>query len=171
MHILYLKALHIIFVITWFAGLFYSVRLFIYYAEAEDKEEPSKSILQIQYKIMSKRLWYIITWPSAILASLFAFWMLYLNPYYLSEPWMLVKLSFVFALYLYHAICQKIYQQQQNGIVKYSSFKLEDLERSSYYIAICDCISRRIKKCNFMDLGRVWYCIVWYSINVEYKTL
>ena len=98
MHILYLKALHIIFVITWFAGLFYSVRLFIYYAEAEDKEEPSKSILQIQYKIMSKRLWYIITWPSAILASLFAFWMLYLNPYYLSEPWMLVKLSFVFAL-------------------------------------------------------------------------
>jgi putative membrane protein len=124
MHILYLKALHIIFVITWFAGLFYSVRLFIYYAEAEDKEEPSKSILQIQYKIMSKRLWYIITWPSAILASLFAFWMLYLNPYYLSEPWMLVKLSFVFALYLYHAICQKIYQQQQNGIVKYNSFRL-----------------------------------------------
>lgn len=124
MEFLYIKALHIIFVVTWFAGLFYIVRLFIYYAEAENKGEPTKSILQTQYKIMSKRLWYIITWPSAILTSLFAFWMLYLNPYYLSEPWMLVKLSFVLALYFYHAGCHKIFNQQQKGIVKYTSFKL-----------------------------------------------
>jgi putative membrane protein len=74
MHYLYyIKALHIIFVITWFAGLFYIVRLFVYHVEAEKKEELAKRILQNQYKIMSKRLWYIITWPSAILASFFAF--------------------------------------------------------------------------------------------------
>ena len=124
MDFLYVKSLHIIFVVTWFAGLFYIVRLFIYYVEAEEKEEPAKSILQTQYKLMSKRLWYIITWPSAILASIFAFWMLFQNPYYLSEPWMLVKLSFVFGLYFYHAGCQKIFTQQQKGIVKYTSFKL-----------------------------------------------
>ena len=73
MDISYIKALHIIFVVTWFAGLFYIVRLFIYYSEAEDSEEPAKSILQTQYKLMSKRLWYIITWPSLILASFLLF--------------------------------------------------------------------------------------------------
>ncbi|MDB4025193.1 CopD family protein [Flavobacteriaceae bacterium] len=124
MDISYIKALHIIFVVTWFAGLFYIVRLFIYFAEADEKEEPAKGILQTQYKIMSKRLWYIITWPSAVLASLFAFWMLYLEPSYLLMPWMHVKLSFVLALYFYHAGCQKIYNQQQRNIVKFTSFRL-----------------------------------------------
>jgi len=124
MNILYVKALHIIFVVTWFAGLFYIIRLFIYHVEAEDKEEPAKEILQTQYKLMAKRLWYIITWPSAVLASVFALWMLIDNPYYLQQPWMLVKLSFVLALYFYHASCQKIFNELQNDIIKYTSFKL-----------------------------------------------
>ncbi len=124
MDFLYVKALHVIFVITWFAGLFYIVRLFIYHAEAEKKEEPAKEILQTQYKLMSKRLWYIITWPSAILASFFAFWMLLKNPFYLEQPWMLVKLSFVLLLYVYHFGCHKIFKQLQKGEVKYTSFKL-----------------------------------------------
>ena len=67
----YLKSLHLIFVITWFAGLFYIVRLFVYQIEANDKPSPEKEILQKQYKIMTYRLWYIITWPSAVLASFF----------------------------------------------------------------------------------------------------
>ena len=124
MDFLYVKSLHIIFVVTWFAGLFYIVRLFIYQTEAEQKPEPAKEILQTQYKLMSKRLWYIIAWPSAILASVFAFWMLYTNPYYLQEPWMLVKLSFVFALYFYHGYCHKIFTKLQNDVVKYSAIKL-----------------------------------------------
>jgi len=124
MDFLYVKALHIIFVITWFAGLFYIVRLFIYHVEAEKKEEPAKEILQTQYKLMSKRLWYIITWPSAILASVFAFWMLYKNPYYLQMSWMHIKLTFVFALYFYHFSCQKIFNQLQKNILKYSALQL-----------------------------------------------
>ena len=70
----YLKALHIIFVVTWFAGLFYIVRLFIYHSEAESKPEPERSILQKQYKLMEKRLWYGITWPSMILTITFGSW-------------------------------------------------------------------------------------------------
>ena len=120
----YIKALHIIFVITWFAGLFYIVRLFIYHIEAEQKEEPAKGILQTQYKLMSKRLWYIITWPSAILAGFFAIWMLIREPSYLSMGWMHVKLSFVIALYFYHYACHVIFKQLQNDVVKYTSFKL-----------------------------------------------
>lgn len=124
MDFLYVKALHIIFVVTWFAGLFYIIRLFIYQVEAEQKEEPAKEILQTQYKLMAKRLWYIITWPSAILASVFAFWMLYKNPAYLTMSWMHIKLTFVVVLYMYHAGCQKIYTQLQKDIITYSSFKL-----------------------------------------------
>ena len=73
----YIKSLHLIFVITWFAGLFYIVRLFVYHAEAKAKPEPEQSILVKQYQLMAYRLWYIITWPSAVLASVFAFWMLF----------------------------------------------------------------------------------------------
>ena len=67
----YIKALHIIFVVNWFAGLFYMPRLFIYTAEANDKMEPEKSILIAQFKIMQRKLWYIITWPAAIITLIF----------------------------------------------------------------------------------------------------
>lgn len=127
MNPLYIKALHIIFVVTWFAGLFYIVRLFIYHVEAESKEESAKAILQEQYKIMSRRLWYGITWPSAILTAIFAFWLLFgtaVGKSYLLQPWMHVKLTFVIALYVYHFMCHRIFVQLQQNKIKYSSFKL-----------------------------------------------
>ena len=67
----YIKALHIIFIVTWFSGLFYMVRLFVYSAEANVKPEPGRTILLQQFGIMQKRLWYGITWPSAILTLIF----------------------------------------------------------------------------------------------------
>ena len=120
----YLKSLHLIFVITWFAGLFYIVRLFVYQIEANDKPSPEKEILQKQYKIMTYRLWYIITWPSAVLASFFAFWMLFftdLGNAWLQMPWMHVKLGFVFVLYLYQYKCHKIFKELQNDEINYTT--------------------------------------------------
>ena len=120
----YIKSLHLIFVITWFAGLFYIPRLFIYHIEASHKPSPEKEILSEQLKLMSRRLWYIITWPSAILTGFFAIWMLIQEPSYLQMPWMHVKLSFVFALYFYHYGCHVVFKQQQKNVVKYSPIKL-----------------------------------------------
>lgn len=117
----YIKALHLIFVITWFAGLFYIVRLFIYQIEASHKPSPDKEILGNQLKIMANRLWYIITWPSAILTLIFAGTLLYLNSGLIHLPWMQVKLGFVALLYLYHFKCHQIYKQLQNNTVKHSS--------------------------------------------------
>lgn len=117
----YIKALHLIFVITWFAGLFYIVRLFVYHAEAKQKPQPEQDILIKQYQLMQYRLWYIITWPSAVLASLFAFYLLYLNPAWLSQSWMHVKLAFVLLLYIYHGKCHQIFIQLQNNEVKHTS--------------------------------------------------
>jgi len=117
----YIKSLHLIFVITWFAGLFYIPRLFVYQIEAFHKPSPDKEILGEQLKLMAKRLWTIITWPSAILATIFAVWLLILQPIWLQESWMLVKLAFVFLLILYHLKTHQFYRQLQNDIVKKSS--------------------------------------------------
>jgi putative membrane protein len=119
---LYIKALHIIFIVTWFAGMFYIVRLFIYNTEAAEKGEPEKSILQKQFSIMIRRLWLGITWPSAMLTLIFGTWMWLMLD---SLPqWLVVKLIFVAALYAYHVTLHHIYKQQSKGIFLYSSQQL-----------------------------------------------
>jgi protoporphyrinogen IX oxidase len=118
----YIKALHIIFIVTWFSGLFYMVRLFIYHTEAAGKPEPAKSILQEQFRVMIRRLWMGITWPSAILTLIFGPWMWILMG---SIPtWLVIKLCFVLGLYLYHFSLQYIYRQQMKGIFRFSSQQL-----------------------------------------------
>ena len=117
----YIKSLHLIFVITWFAGLFYIIRLFVYQIDAHDKPSPDREILGEQFKIMAKRLWYIITWPSMILATGFAIWLMVLRPFYFSDAWMQVKLAFVFLLIIYHIKCHYMFKELQKGVVKYST--------------------------------------------------
>ena len=121
---LYLKSLHIIFVVTWFAGLFYIVRLFIYHTEAEQKNEPERSILKNQFKLMEKRLWYGITWPSMILTWVFGLWLAY-SMYEFDFPlWLLIKLGFVVGLSFYHLRCGIIFYQLKFDQVKMSSTQL-----------------------------------------------
>ncbi|WGF93659.1 CopD family protein [Aequorivita marisscotiae] len=117
----YIKSLHLIFVITWFAGLFYIVRLFVYQIEASQKPSPDKEILGEQLKIMASRLWNIITWPSMVLALVFGFWLLGMRLFFVSDAWMQVKLAFVVALIIYQFKCHQIFKQLQKGEVKYSS--------------------------------------------------
>ena len=117
----YIKALHLIFVVTWFAGLFYIPRLFIYHIEANEKPSLEREILTNQLKLMTKRLWYIITWPSAILCTLFAIWLLVLMPNWLQQTWMHVKLAFVLLLFIYHLRCHQMFKQLQRDEVKYTS--------------------------------------------------
>ncbi|MEO9475009.1 MAG: CopD family protein [Cyclobacteriaceae bacterium] len=124
MDYLYLKALHIIFVVTWFAGLFYIVRLFIYQREALEKQEPEKSILTAQLSLMARRLWFGITWPSAILTLIFGSALIILQPQWIKMPFMHLKLTFVALLYLYHFSCQYLYRKLQAGLCKYSSNQL-----------------------------------------------
>ena len=119
----YIKALHIVFVVCWFAGLFYIVRLFIYTAEAFTKDEPEKSILTKQLLVMQQKLWNIITWPACIGSVVFGTWMLSKNTVLFFQPWMWLKLIFVVLLILYHLQCHVIYKQQKSGLFKLSSFK------------------------------------------------
>ena len=120
----YIKALHIIFIVTWFSGLFYIVRLFIYNTEANEKPDPEKSILQKQFTIMIRRLWFGITWPSAILTLFFGPTMWYFWSHWHLDNWLAIKLCFVIGLYAYHITLHAIYKQQAAGIFKFSSGKL-----------------------------------------------
>jgi len=124
MNILYIKSLHIIFVVTWFAGLFYIVRLFIYHTEADQKPEPARSILINHFKLAEKRLFFGITYPSMILTYIFGFWMAY-SMFGLDFPhWLWMKLLFVLGLTVYHFICHRMFNNLQNDKITSTSFKL-----------------------------------------------
>jgi protoporphyrinogen IX oxidase len=118
------KALHIIFVVSWFAGLFYIVRLFIYHTEANMRAETERKILHEQFTLMQWRLWYIITTPAMYLTVLFGTIMLFANTALIKMPWMHVKLTFVFVLLIYHFICQRLMNQLKSGKSKWTSSHL-----------------------------------------------
>ena len=124
MSYLVLKTIHLIFVISWFAGLFYVGRLFIYFKESSNYEANKKKILQDQFLLMTKRCMYIITWPSLILSTFFGLYMLHKNPSLIYLNWMIIKLVFVTILIFYTAYCQKILLQMMKGSIKFSDFKL-----------------------------------------------
>jgi protoporphyrinogen IX oxidase len=131
-----IKSLHVIFVVTWFAGLFYIFRLYVYHAEAASKEEPSRSILLQQFSIMEKKLWYIITWPSAVLATFFGLWLIVVNTTFLAQPWMHIKLFFVALLWVYMVYGQKVYTRIQLDPLRYSSLRLRLLNEVPTIILI-----------------------------------
>lgn len=122
MTFLYVKALHIIFIVTWFAGLFYLPRLFIYYTEAADQPDAVRRVLQTQFALMQRRLWYGITWPSAVLTLILGLSTWY--NYGATPTWLIYKLVLVAGLYGYHIACHALFLQQQRGELRYTSTQL-----------------------------------------------
>jgi protoporphyrinogen IX oxidase len=124
MTFLYLKAVHIIFIVTWFAGLFYMPRLFVYMVEAHAKPEPERTILLSQLKMMAARLWFGITWPSAVITLGMGTALIINQPEWLQQGFMHIKLTLVFLLYGYHFTLHRLYKQLKNDVVKFTSQQL-----------------------------------------------
>lgn len=116
---LYLKALHIIFIVTWFSGMFYLVRLFIYNREAQEKTDAEREILSKQFNIMIPRLLFGITLPSAIFTLICGLGLL--SNFHIIPPWLLLKFSFLLPLFLYYISLHHIWSTQKKGDFKYSS--------------------------------------------------
>lgn len=171
---LILKSLHIIFVVTWFAGLFYMPRLFVYFAEAQEKSEPEKSILQNQFKIMQKRLWFGITWPSAIVVLIFGGSLLR-NFWPISDhPWLVVKLFFVAGLYTYHIFLHRVFKQQQSGVIKFSPMSLRVINEIStiFLVAIVFLVIMRDVLSMFYGLlGLVGFIVILMIGIKTYKNI
>ncbi|WP_314235526.1 CopD family protein [Capnocytophaga sputigena] len=122
------KCIHIIFVVSYFAGIFYMVRLFIYHTEALEKEEPERSILHKQFSFMEERLWNIITVPALILMVLSGIYMFYAMQWvYFTQGWMHVKLLFIVFLFVYHYYSWRIMKRLQAGQTTLTSVQLRML--------------------------------------------
>jgi len=125
-------------------------RFFIYNTEAGERSEIEKNVLRSQFAIMMKRLWYGITWPSAILTLIFGGWIWYLYPG--TPGWLKIKLIFVLGLYLYHFSLHMIFRQEMRGIFKYSSQQLRMWNEVPTVILVAVVILVVVKQ----NIGLVW---------------
>lgn len=108
-----LKATHIVFVVTWFAGLFYVVRLFVYLRELQDRPESEQVVLRPALEGMARRLWFGITWPSAVATGLLGGALL--TWHWPPPDWLGAKLLLVGLLFAYHASCHVLHRRLQRG--------------------------------------------------------
>ncbi len=120
---LYIKALHLIFVVTWFAGLFYLGRLFIYFKEASQKPEPDKQILSDQLRLMTSRLLWIICVPSMVLTIAMGTTLIALKPA-IFTGWLHMKLTLVLLLIVYQLYCIRLFREMKTGEIGWSDMKL-----------------------------------------------
>lgn len=118
----FFKALHIIGFVSWFAGIFYIVRLFVYHKEAWEKNDESSPVLRKQYEIMEGRLFSIIQTPAMVLTFIGGISMLIMNSAWLLQPWMHIKLSLLLILTLYHFSCAKQIRKLKANNTGISSF-------------------------------------------------
>jgi putative membrane protein len=118
----YLKAAHLVGVVTWFSGLFYAGRLLIYIREAADEAEPKAGILGAQLQMMLRRLWYGITWPSALITL--ALGLALVRRYGEIPTWLWVKFGLLALLYAYHASLGALRKRQLRGDFRWSSTAL-----------------------------------------------
>ncbi|MFT3781182.1 MAG: CopD family protein [Nibricoccus sp.] len=119
-----LRALHLIGVVCWFAGLFYLVRLFIYHVEATEELDPKRRILTAQFALMERRLWYAITVPAMFLTAIPGVWLMFGYHDIVHEPWLHVKLAMLALLFGYHYDCGRIRKRLAAGEKAYTSRQL-----------------------------------------------
>ena len=114
--LLWVKALHLIFMVTWFAGLFYLPRLFVYHAMSNDQTSIDR------FKIMERKLYFGIMMPGGLLTIIFGLWTLYLNGWgtYTDTLWLHIKLSCVLILIVYHIYCGKLLMDFKHDRNNYS---------------------------------------------------
>lgn len=120
----HVKALHIIFVVSWFAGLFYLPRLLAYHAECQEKDEVERRILSTEYTRMERLLMRAIMFPAMVLTYIFGLWLLHLVPQYLEQGWLQLKLGFVVLLTCYHFYSLKLMNEMAMGKFRFSGFQL-----------------------------------------------
>jgi protoporphyrinogen IX oxidase len=149
------KAFHIVGVVSWFAGLFYLARLFIYHVEANGEPEPARSILKKQYGLMEKRLLNIITTPAMVLAVVCAIGLLVTEPAFLKQGWMHAKLAFVALLLGYHFFCIRLMKQLEAGTCRWSAQQLRGLNEAPTVLLVV-IVLLVVFKDNFPTSATVW---------------
>lgn len=119
---LYIKAFHLVFIVTWFSGLFYLGRLLVYWREAHDSVSGSAGEHALGLSTMTRRLLFAITWPSLVLTVVLGTTLSVLNA--ALPPWLIVKFVLVSLLIVYHVSLHRIYRKHKLGMFPYTSRQL-----------------------------------------------
>lgn len=123
MEYLTVKALHLVGVISWYAGLFYMPRLLIYDVEANARPAAERDVLQAQLRLMARRLWFGITWPAMLFTLVFGTYLVVLYGQW-ERPWLHAKLALVALLVVYHAALGRLRAQVTAGTCRWGSTRL-----------------------------------------------
>jgi putative membrane protein len=172
MEIFWFKTFHIIGFVTWFGGLFYLGRIFVYHIEALSKEEPAKSVLVEQFKLMEQRVYKIIANAGMMITFTFGTLMLVFQPAYLQSPWIHIKLLFVILLLLYHLKCKQMMKQFANDSFKWKSFQLRLWnEVPSFFLVIIVILAVFRDQTNYLYLaiGMVLFSAMIFYFARAYK--
>lgn len=122
MTFLYVKAAHVIFVITWFAAIFYLGRLLVYTEESRHRKDDPKKLINSQLLLMTRRLLFAIGWPSVVLTWILGLTLVYYYP--MLPSWLIIKIVLVFVLTLYFLSLHYIHLEQAKGKYTWTSFQL-----------------------------------------------
>jgi len=167
---LWFKALHIIGVVVWFAGLFYLVRLFIYHVEANGYEPEIRDAFFKQYTLMEKRLANIITTPGMILTVSMAICLLISQPYWIYQLWMQVKIFFVLLLLIYHFFCYRLMNKLQNNIFDWTGRQLRILNEMPTILLVI-IVMLVIFKNSFPTSAATWFIfslVIFMAVSIQF---
>lgn len=161
-----IKAIHIIFMVSYFAGIFYLVRLFVYYKDTDKFEENKKKVLREQYVFMARRLWNIITVPAGAIMLVTGLTMIFLNLGLMKTPWFHLKLTFLVGLAIYHYWCWKKVLQIKNlngNMLSIENIKLRQANEIATFILFLVVFTVILKS---MVISYWWQLIVGFIILV-----
>lgn len=159
---LIIKALHIIFMVSYFAGIFYLIRIFVYYKDTDNFTDTKKTILREQYVFMARRLWNIITLPAGLLMLGFGITLLILNPSLLQQSWFHLKLLFLGVLAYYHNWCWQ-------KILTLKGLQHKDLDTPNLHLRMTNEIATFILfLVVFTVILKSWVLIYWWQLIVGF---
>jgi putative membrane protein len=160
------KSLHIVGFVSWFAGLFYLVRIFVYQVESWEKPEPEKSILSHQFDLMAHRVYTIICKPAFYITWIFGLGMLWINgsAWLEANLWMIIKLLLLVALSLYQFWCGTLIQKLAQRKLNISSFQFRLLNEVPTIFLVAITLLAVYK--NSLDFLRSFGGIILFGISL-----
>ncbi len=166
----YVKALHLVAVVSWFAGLLYIVRLFIYHVEARDRPEPERSILQAQFALMERRLWFGITWPAMVATAGLGIWLMILIHAW-EASWFQLKACFLLLLIAYHFLCGRIRSDLASGRSRLTSLQLRIWNEVATLLLFAIIFTAVMKSPSATAKGMLWVAVAAIVIVAAMKVM
>jgi protoporphyrinogen IX oxidase len=156
---LYVKALHLISLVAWFAGMFYLVRLFVYHADAFEKPDPERRILHQTFTLLERRLSLAIITPAMTATVIFGVWLMVLLHTY-TQPWFHLKSAFLVLLFAYHGYTSRIRRRLAAGISPLTSVQYRVLNEVATLLLFAIIFTAVIKSLPLIGKALGWTALV-----------